>query len=119
MLMLAAEGGGEAPAPPGGQPFNTMLFLLMAGFFVIYFLMIRPQQREQSRRTSMLAGVKKNDRVLTTSGIYGVVMNVHREIDEVTVKVDEATNTKLRMSLNSIAQVLGGEEAAGEDSSAK
>ena len=51
--------------------------------------------------------MKKNDRVLTASGIYGVVTNVHREANEVTVRVDEATNAKLRMTLSSIAEVLG------------
>ena len=57
----------------------------------------------------MLGGVKKNDRVVTTGGIYGVVANVHREADEVTMKVDETTNTKLRVTLSSIARVLGDE----------
>ena len=65
----------------------------------------------------LLAAVKKNDRVLTTGGIYGVVTNVHREANEVTIKVDEATNTKLRMTLGSIAQVLGDEPA--EDAASK
>ena len=53
--------------------------------------------------------VKKNDRVVTVGGIYGVVTNVHREADEVTLKVDEATNTKLRVTLSSIGRVLGDE----------
>ena len=57
----------------------------------------------------MLAAVKKNDRVITAGGIYGVVTNVHREADEVTVKVDEATNTKLRLTLSSITRVVGDE----------
>jgi preprotein translocase subunit YajC len=54
----------------------------------------------------------KNDRVLTAGGIYGVVMNVHREADEVTIKVDEATNTKLRLTLGSVTRVLGDEPSA-------
>ena len=76
---------------------------------MFYFVVMRPQQREQARRQAMLAAVKKNDRVLTTGGIYGVVTNVHREADEVTIKVDEATNTKLRVTLSSVARVLGDE----------
>jgi preprotein translocase subunit YajC len=55
----------------------------------------------------MLKTIKKNDRVITVGGIYGVVANVHREVDEVTIKVDESTNTKLRMTLGSISRVLG------------
>jgi len=67
--------------------------LLIILFAVFYFIIMRPHSREQSRRKAMLAAVKKNDRVLTIGGIYGVVTNVHREADEVTLKVDEATNT--------------------------
>ena len=50
-----------------------------------------------------------DDRVLTIGGIYGVVTNVQREADEVTIKVDESTNTKLRVTLSSVARVLGDE----------
>jgi len=83
--------------------------------FLFYFLLIRPQKTEQGRRRAMLAAVKKNDRVITTGGIYGVVTNVRAEADEVTVKVDDTTNTKLRMTLSSIARVLG-DEASRESS---
>jgi len=66
----------------------------------------------------MLAAVKKNDRVVTIGGIYGVVTNVQREQDEVTIKVDEATNTKLRVTLGSIARIIG-EESPSETASGK
>ena len=46
-----------------------------------------------------------------------MVTNVHREADEVTIKVDEATNAKLRVTLGSIAQVLG--DAPAEDGPAR
>ena len=86
-----------------------MLLPFVAVGLLFYFLMIRPQRKEQSRRELMLAAVKKNDRVLTAGGIYGVVTNVHREINEVTIRVDETTGTKMRVTLNSIATVLGDE----------
>ena len=66
--------------------------------FLFWFLLIRPQQQEKRQREAMLSAVKKNDRVVTAGGIYGVVTNVHREADEVTIKVDEATNVKLRVT---------------------
>jgi preprotein translocase subunit YajC len=96
------EGGGASSLLPSLLPF-------VAIFVLFYFLLIRPQRREQARRQSMLADIKKNDRVVTAAGIYGVVTNVRREADEVTLKVDEATNTKLRVTLSSIARVLGDE----------
>jgi preprotein translocase subunit YajC len=94
-----------------------MLLPFVAVGLLFYFLMIRPQRKEQSRRDLMLAAVKKNDRVLTAGGIYGVVTNVHREINEVTIRVDETTGTKMRVTLNSIASVLGDEPS--EDAASK
>lgn len=91
------------------------LFLFGSIGLLFYFLLIRPQRLEQRRRKEMLSAVKKNDRVITTGGIYGVVTNVDAEADEVTIKVDEATNTKLRLSLGSITRVHSG-ESSGENS---
>jgi len=106
-LLLFAQEGGNAP-PPGGGMFSMLLPFLAIGF-LFYFLLIRPQRQEQSRRKEMLSAVKKNDRVITAGGIYGVVTNVHAEADEVTIKVDESTNTKLRITLSSVARVFGDE----------
>ena len=93
-----------------------MLGLMAMIGVIFYFLLIAPQRKERRLREAMLAGVKKNDRVMTTSGIYGVVTNVKSEANEITVKVDEANNTKLRMTLSSIAQILGDESAENSDS---
>ncbi len=101
-----------AEQEPNRFSFISLLPFLAIGF-LFYFLLIRPQRKEQARRQAMLAAVKKNDRVITAGGIYGVVTNVHAEADEVTVKVDEATNTKLRVTLSSITRVLG-DEASDE-----
>ena len=82
----------------------------MPGLLIIavlfYFLMIRPERRKQATHRSLLEALKKNDRVVTVGGIYGVVTNVQRETDEVTIKVDESTNTKLRVTFGSIARVI-------------
>jgi preprotein translocase YajC subunit len=67
------------------------LLPLVAIAVLFYFMLLRPQRREQARRQEMLGGVKKNDRVVTIGGVYGVVSNVNREADEVTIKVDEST----------------------------
>ncbi len=108
VLVLAAEEGQQG-APQGSL--LTMMAPFIVIMFLFYFLLMRPQKKEQQRRQEMLSAVKKNDRVVTAGGIYGVVTNVRAENDEVTVKVDEATNTKLRITLSSIARVLGDEPA--------
>ena len=90
--------------------------LIIIGF-LFYFLIYRPQRRERDERTRMLENLKKNDRVVTAGGIYGTVVNVQKDSDEVAIKVDESTNTKLRVTRGSIAQVLTGEPAHGKKDS--
>ena len=94
-----------------------MLWPLLAIGLLFWFLLIRPQQREKKQREGMLSELKKSDRVVTAGGIYGVVTNVHREADEVTIKVDEAANVKLRVTVGSIARILIDESS--DDSSSK
>lgn len=115
LALFAAEEGEAAPAP-GGSIWSMLLPFIAIGF-LFYFLLIRPQKAEQAKRQAMLSAVKKNDRVITIGGIYGVVTNVQKETDEVTIKVDESTNTKLRMSMGSIARILGDEPSAEQSSS--
>lgn len=91
-------------------------FLLIG--LVFYFLMIRPQKREQQSRGQMLAALKKNDRVVTIGGVYGVVSSVQADADEVTLKIDENTNTKMRVTLSSIARVVGDDTDADKSSKA-
>ena len=109
-MLLAVDApakGAPAQEPLGGTGMLIPM-LLIFGLFIYMFVSARRTQ-EKARRDRLLAAMKKNDRVLTAAGIYGVVTNVHREANEVTIKVDEATNAKLRMTLSSIAEVLGDE----------
>ena len=96
-----------------GENNGTSILYMLWPFLIIgvlfWLLLIRPQRQEQAKRQAMLKGVKKNDRVITAGGIYGVVTNVRPDADEVTVKVDETTNTKLRMTLSSVTRVVGDE----------
>lgn len=112
LVLLAQEGGGAAPGPGGGA--FSMLPMLVAIGFLFYFIVLRPQRREQGERESMLKTLKKNDRVITVGGIYGTVTNVRADVDEITIRVDESTNTKLRITLGSIARVVAapGDEGA-------
>jgi preprotein translocase subunit YajC len=112
VTLFAAE-----PAPQGGGFLWMFLTFILPLMVVYWFLFAAPQRRQEQQRRATIAALKKNDRVLTVGGIYGVVTNVHREADEVTIKVDEATNTKLRVTLGSIARVLA--EGPSDESTAK
>lgn len=103
-VALLAEQQGD-----GGGGLMMMLPMIVMIGFLFYFLVLLPQRREQRKRQDMLGAIKKNDRVVTIGGIYGVVTNVQRDADEVTLKVDESNNTKLRVTLGAIARIVGDE----------
>jgi preprotein translocase subunit YajC len=84
-----------------------MVFPLVIITFLFYFIMIRPQKKKDDDFKRMLANLKENDHVITAGGIYGVVTNVQRDAERVTIRVDDSTNTKLRVTTSSIVRVLG------------
>ncbi len=103
---------------PEGPGLFALLWPIVAIVFLFWLLLIRPQQKERAKIAQMLANLKKNDRVITIGGIYGVVTNIRREADEVTLKVDDNSNVRIKVSLGAIARVLG-EEKEGTDSGEK
>jgi len=107
------------PAGPEGPPdfVRTLVQTLPIALVVLaaYMLLFRPEREKQRRQQDLLAGLKKNDRVLTSSGIYGTVANVDREGDRVSLKVDDAANVKISVTLSSIARVLGDRQAGDTD----
>ncbi len=99
-LLLLADNGAK-----GGS--SLLLFLGPAIVVLLFWLMVYgPSRREQQARLAQLRNLKKNDRVVTTSGIFGVVTDLQPEAGTVTIRVDEGTNTKLRVRVGAIEQVI-------------
>ena len=71
---------------------------------LIYFLLLRPQRKKEKARLEMLQNLKKNDRVITSGGIYGIVTSVGK--DEITLKIDETNNTRVRFAIYAITGVI-------------
>jgi len=92
----------------GGSGSMILLMQFVAIGFIFYFLLIRPQRKEQQRHREMLDQLKKGDEVITAGGIVGTV--VHIQDDRLTIKTAE--NTRLVIQRSRIAQVLSGR--AGE-----
>jgi preprotein translocase subunit YajC len=107
-VLLGQDAETGAASGGGSQAFVFQLLTLWLPIGVLfYFFFIRPGQRDRKKREGAILALKPNDRVVTIGGIHGVVSNVNREGDAiVTIKVDEATNTRLRVSLGAIARVL-------------
>lgn len=95
-----------AGAGAGGGVLQSILLIWVPIGFLFWFLLIRPQQQEKKLRQAMLEAVKRNDRVVTVGGIYGVVTEVDRDHDQVTIRVDDTAKVKLRVTVGSIARVL-------------
>jgi preprotein translocase subunit YajC len=86
--LSAARFLAETPPPAGGLLGNPMV---MMGLMVVmfYFLLIRPQQRQRKEQAARIAALQASDKVVTSSGIHGIVHNVKEHT--VVVKVAEGT----------------------------
>jgi len=85
--ILAAAADTQTPGIGGllGNPLVMMGLM----FVMFYFLLIRPQQRQRKEMAARIAGLQTGDRVVTTSGIHGIVHNIKEHT--VVVKVAEGT----------------------------
>jgi preprotein translocase subunit YajC len=101
-----------AQEPPSAPSPIFMFLPLVAIGLLFFFMVLRPQRREQADRLATLANLKKNDHVLLNCGIFGVVTNVRPDSEEVTIRVDESSNTKLRITRGSIARVIVDDSSA-------
>ncbi len=108
-LAQAGEGGGVRPEVPFALQYLPLLAIAAAA----YLLLFRPERERMKKQQELLGALKKNDRVVTSSGIYGTVANVERDADRVTLKVDEASNVKIVVTLSSVARVLRDGDAGG------
>ena len=80
-----------------GNPLLNLMPVILI-FIVFYFLLIRPQKKTQDEHKKMVAGLKKNDEVITAGGIHGTIMNV--KDTTVTLKVDD--NVKVEVQKSSV-----------------
>ena len=87
-----------------------MLVWLVVLFGIMYFLMIRPQKKEQKKKELMLSEVATGDTVLTTSGFYGTIIDI--QDDTVIVEFGNNKNCRIPMQKAAIAAVEKPEEAA-------
>jgi preprotein translocase subunit YajC len=107
--IILAEGE-PAPAPGGGPPIWSSFIWFLPILFILYFLMVRPQRRQEQTQKALIAGLKKNDKVQTIGGILGTIISVGDKEDEVVIRIDD--NARLRVVKSSIARNLSNEEAA-------
>ncbi|HXV49388.1 MAG TPA: preprotein translocase subunit YajC [Candidatus Binatia bacterium] len=96
----------SAPGVGGPGPMMTIFpFILI--FAIMYFMVIRPQQKKAKDHREMLNKLKKNDEVMTSGGIYGKVVDLKENV----VTLEVAQNVRIRVNRAQIAAVTGAEKA--------
>lgn len=105
--------GASGDAPAANPSWWPQLVPLLFIFVIFYLLLLRPQRRQQKERESMLSNLKKDDHVLTTGGIYGIVVSL--KDDRVVLRIDERNDVRLEVRKDAIAGLV---KASGAERSA-
>jgi preprotein translocase subunit YajC len=104
-LAYAMGGAGGAEGGQGGA-FGAFLPLIIM-FAIFYFLLIRPQQKKAKDHKSMIAAVKKGDRVISSGGLHGVVTGTSDDV----ITVEIAPKVRVKVSRGSIAGIMNKKES--------
>lgn len=102
MNLLLAEADPVA-AGQGAASMISLVVMLVFWFGIMYFLMIRPQRKEQKKKAALVNSVEVGDSILTTSGFYGIVIDVTDE--DVIVEFGNNKNCRIPMKKGAIEQV--------------
>lgn len=96
-ILLTADG-----AAGGGSMFILIFYVVIIGGF-FYFAVYRPQKKEQKRTAAMLAEMSVGDVVLTTSGFYGIVIDITD--DTIIVEFGSNKNCRIPMQKSAVARI--------------
>ncbi len=108
-LTILAQADAADKPPPSWSMY--LPFIVMGLMLVMFFRASSKQKRELQ---TALSAMKKNDKVVTSGGILGVVVAMKEGEDEVTLKVDDATNTRIRVLKSSVLRIIADTPAAGD-----
>ena len=86
------------PAPAAGPDGSMMWIMLIAMFAIMYFFMIRPQNKKQKEIANFRKSLQVNQKVITAGGIHGII----KEINDNDVVLEIASNVKIHIDKNSI-----------------
>ena len=99
----------ESSAAAGGMSIITMVIYIVFLGVLMYFIAIRPQKKEQKRMAALIASVEVGDTSVTTSGFYGVVIDITDE--DCIVEFGSNKNCRIPMKQTAIAEVEKADQA--------
>ena len=100
MLFISDAHAEAASAPSGGG--TEMLIMIGIFFAIMYFMIIRPQQKRQKEHKSLMDSLTKGDEVVTNGGMMGKIKAVSDDV----VRIELAENVIIKVQKHAIASVL-------------
>lgn len=112
-LLFAQESGADGDAGGGLLGlFGNGMFIPVAMIVLMFYVMLwMPERRKRAETEKMLGGLKKDDRVVTIGGVIGTVVTAQQGSDDVTLRIDENSNTRMRVLRSAIARVISRNDA--------
>ncbi len=107
--MFVTPAYAQAVGGAGGAITQIIPFILI--FAIMYFLLIRPQQKKQKQHQAMIAALRRGDQVVTQGGIVAKVTKV---LDDAHLEVEIASGVKVKIIQSTVAHVLNKTEPAND-----
>ncbi len=112
LFLESSTATGEPAANAGAMSIGVMLIYIVVIGALFYFMAIRPQKKQQKKMDALVASIQIGDSILTTSGFYGVVIDVMEEI--VIVEFGSNKNCRIPMKKTAIIEVEKPEMTSSE-----
>ncbi len=109
LLPFLTEGAGAAGTGAAGMGLTTMIIYIVVIGAVFYFMLIRPQKKQQKQMDALVSSLEIGDSVLTTAGFYGVVIDVMDEV--IVVEFGNNKNCRIPMKKTAVVEVEKPESA--------
>lgn len=104
-LLAQADPAQQQQLSPLQQILSSPFLLLGSMMALFYFIVLVPERRRKAAEMQQLAGIKKNDRIVTVGGIHGVVSAIN-EGDTLTIRLDENGTSKMKIDRKAVARIL-------------
>jgi len=102
---VVSDSNAPATRTPAQRPFGGMAWIwIVLMLALMYFILFRGPQKQKQQRKKLVQSLQKNDRVQTIGGVLGTIVDIKG--DEITLKVDESNNTKIKVTSSAIGKNL-------------
>lgn len=109
-VLLAQEAAPDEEPDFFVRLISNQLILPIGLLLIFYLTFIGPERRRKAEEAKMMSALKKNDRVVTVGGIHGTIVAAGTDNDVVTLRIDEGSNTRIKVNRSAIAKIVSAEK---------